>query len=240
MIKLWERIPEGFGHIKTFKKNPLKNISFSLLRIKGEVFYSFSTLKKEAVLLPLCGEFIIIVDGKEFKMQREDFLQKPCALYIPVAQRYDIVYGEGELAICEVKPKEKNTSIFFIDRENIIEKKVGEENYFRIVRDIITPSMPSAALLGETLSCRGNWSSFPPHCHDAEELYFFKVKPPSGFGMQRIYKDDFDICIPLCNNTVVAIPFGYHPVVGAPFCTLYYLWIIASKKIELKYDPSFS
>ena len=54
-------------------------------------------------------------------------------------------------------------------------------------------------LVGETISEPGNWSSFPPHKHDndnlphetaLEELYFFRFQPNRGFGFQRVYTED--------------------------------------------------
>ena len=95
-------------------------------------------------------------------------------------------------------------------------------------------------LVGETLNPPGNWSSSPPHKHeynnlpeesDHEEIYFFKVDPEQGFGIQRLYTDDRELdeaCV-VENNDAVIISKGYHPVVAAPGYSLYYLWVLAGK-----------
>ena len=74
-----------------------------------------------------------------------------------------------------------------------------------------------------------------------EEVYFFKIKPQQGFGIQRIYSDDrsIDSTYLLQDNDTVAIPEGYHPVVAAPGYRLYYLWILAGEKriLKMRDDP---
>ena len=109
----------------------------------------------------------------------------------------------------------------------------------------------------KTISPPGNWSSFPPHKHGVEnppeetkleEVYFFKIQPEEGFGMQRLYTDPdlddegFDEALVLKNNTVTIMPRGYHPVCAAPGYSVYYLWILAGKNRKLipKEDPQHS
>ena len=104
-------------------------------------------------------------------------------------------------------------------------------------------------VLGETINPPGNWSSAPPHKHDAddppneaelEEIYFFKVEPRQGFGIQRLYnKRDFDVAYTLKDGDAVAIPEGYHPVVAGPGYRLYYLWFLAGRgrRLHPRTDP---
>jgi 5-deoxy-glucuronate isomerase len=236
-MKKFHEVLEGEGLLQALCEGPLKNIKLLILRTKKRISYNLSTKDVETILLPLFGEFFVNIEEREFALRREDpFSQRSDALYIPEGREYNIV-GTGELAVCNVKGK-KGFSTFFIKKEDVKERRVGNGSYLRVVRDIVTEDVQTASIIvGETLSFEGRWSSFPPHRHDdTEELYFFKLNPPSGFGMQRIYKEEFDISIPLKNNTAVAIPFGYHPVVGAPMCTLYYLWIIASRERRLHWN----
>jgi len=118
-----------------------------------------------------------------------------------------------------------------------------EENSLYVYRENVKAQR---LLVGETLNPPGNWSSYPPHKHDRkapseaplEEVYFFKIKPPHGFGLQRIYtspedENPFDEVFLLENDDTVVIPRGYHPVVAAPGYQLYYLWVLAGE--ERKY-----
>jgi 5-deoxy-glucuronate isomerase len=101
--------------------------------------------------------------------------------------------------------------------------------------------IPQNLIVGETINPPGNWSSSPPHKHDVddlpmesklEEVYFYKLKPQQGFGLQRIYSDDGDLdeAYVIRDGDTVAFPRGYHPVVAAPGYQLYYLWVLAGEK----------
>ncbi len=102
---------------------------------------------------------------------------------------------------------------------------------------------------------RGHWSSFPPHKHDRddgpdevslEELYFFKIDPSHGFGLQWIYgragdaRADVDTAFAVRENDLAIIPYGYHPVAAPPGYQVYYLWFLAGRTRHLrpKDDPA--
>ncbi len=113
----------------------------------------------------------------------------------------------------------------------------GEGNWSRNVRTILGPGDDAGRLLvGETINPPGNWSSYPPHKHDThnpphevqlEEVYLFKLAPEGGFGVQLLYDGDRSDAFMVRDNDVAAIKSGYHPVVGAPGYSLYYLWVMA-------------
>jgi 5-deoxy-glucuronate isomerase len=114
---------------------------------------------------------------------------------------------------------------------------VGAGNWSRTVRTILGPEHAAARLLlGETINPPGNWSSYPPHKHDREappqevrlqEVYFYKVDPPGGFGIQMLYDNAKERTVVVRDGDFVRIPSGYHPVVAAAGYSLYYLWIMA-------------
>ena len=54
-------------------------------------------------------------------------------------------------------------------------------------------------LVVEVKTPSGNWSSYPPHKHDSdnipvetylEETYYHRINPAQGFAFQRVYTDD--------------------------------------------------
>jgi Uncharacterized enzyme involved in inositol metabolism len=116
---------------------------------------------------------------------------------------------------------------------------VGSGNWKRSVRTMLGPEHPAGRLLlGETINPPGNWSSYPPHKHDVErppeevrleEVYLFKVDPPSGFGVQIQYVNGDAKAFTVGNDDVAVIREGYHPVVAAPGYSLYYLWVMAGE-----------
>jgi 5-deoxy-glucuronate isomerase len=93
----------------------------------------------------------------------------------------------------------------------------------------------------ELLTPPGNWSSYPPHKHDAsapcpvvnEEIYYYRIAgddqimPSSkGFGYQRTYTGPehedaglpaLDELVEVRDHDVVLVPHGYHgPCIAAP------------------------
>ena len=79
-------------------------------------------------------------------------------------------------------------------------------------------------MVGETFNPPGHWSSFPPHKHDGrdgeptlEEVYYFRVNPPQGFGHQMLYTADGEsVTHTVRDGDVVLLPYGYHPVSSPP------------------------
>jgi len=104
----------------------------------------------------------------------------------------------------------------------------------------------------ELITPPGNWSSYPPHKHDAtdpcpvvnEEIYYYRIAgadqvTPSreGFGLHRTYTGpehataglaELDEFLEVRDGDVVLIPYGYHgPCVAAPGYPMYYLNVLA-------------
>jgi 5-deoxy-glucuronate isomerase len=127
---------------------------------------------------------------------------------------------------------------------------VGTGNWSRRIRTILGPEHAASRLIvGETINPPGNWSSYPPHKHDREapphevrlqEVYFYKVDPPGGFGIQMLYDDRVEEARVVHDEDVVRIPSGYHPVVAAAGYSLYYLWIMAGdgRRMIPYFDPA--
>ena len=81
----------------------------------------------------------------------------------------------------------------------------GSANYSREVHDIfVTDPHVQRLMVGETFNPPGNWSSYPPHKHDGkdgeptlEEVYYFTIYPPQGFGQQMLYTNDGGVGVTL-------------------------------------------
>ena len=109
----------------------------------------------------------------------------------------------------------------------------------------------------ELLTPPGNWSSYPPHKHDAtepcevvnEEIYYYRIAGPDqvtpsgqGFGLHRTYTgaehdkaglDPIDLDVEVRDGDVVLVPHGYHgPCVAAPGYPMYYLNVLAGPGTE--------
>ncbi len=96
----------------------------------------------------------------------------------------------------------------------------------------------------ELLTPPGNWSSYPPHKHDAtaacanEEVYYYRIGGgPEGFGLHRTYTGaeheqagmlPVDETFIVRDGDVVLVPYGYHgPCIAAPGHPMYYLNVLA-------------
>lgn len=104
----------------------------------------------------------------------------------------------------------------------------------------------------ELITPPGNWSSYPPHKHDAtapctvvnEEIYYYRIAGADqvtpgreGFGLHRTYTGpehaaaelaDLDESLEVRDGDVVLVPHGYHgPCVAAPGYPMYYLNVLA-------------
>ena len=109
----------------------------------------------------------------------------------------------------------------------------------------------------ELITPPGNWSSYPPHKHDAsepcpvvnEEIYYYRIAGPDqvspsrvGFGYHRTYTGPEHEEAGLAPSTrsrevrdhdVVLVPHGYHgPCIAAPGYPMYYLNVMAGPAEE--------
>ena len=125
----------------------------------------------------------------------------------------------------------------------------GRGTYAREVHDIFVRDPHARRLMvGETFNPPGHWSSFPPHKHDGrngepflEEVYYFRVDPPHGFGHQMLYTEDGEsVTHQVRDGDAVLLPYGYHPVSSPPGYALYYLWAMAGdeRQLALYEDPA--
>src|SRR6266852_2871403 len=99
-------------------------------------------------------------------------------------------------------------------------------------------SFNTARTIHEIFKPGGNWSSYPPHKHDTddlpretylEETYYHRLARHGGFAVQLVYTDDrsLDEAIQVRDGDVVLVPRGYHPVSAAAGYDLYYLNVMA-------------
>ncbi len=253
-LHLRRQLSRGYNELIAPENKLLEFIEFGILRLGAEEKFAVDAEGKEAVLVILSGRCTVKAGKAAYQNigQRENvFSNSPYSVYIPCGKAYEVTAtSDLEVAVCKA-PSDLNTEPRLIRPEQVGIRSVGRLNWRRDIRDIVDSNFPAKHLLvGETLNPPGNWSSVPPHRHDfdnlpeesdMEEVYFFKLMPQQGYGIQRIYTDDrsIDSTYLLQDNDTVAIPEGYHPVVAAPGYRLYYLWILAGEKriLKMRDDP---
>jgi len=255
-LKIEHKAEEGLTQIVGPGGGQLRLLSFSLLLLSQGHGFEFARLGEERVLLLMRGQCHARVGGERFgPLARSNlFKERATAVYVPPdSPCYVEADLETEIAVVSA-PAEIGSQPRVVLPADVIVRRVGASNWFREVHDIVGFRISAQKLLvGETFNPPGNWSSFPPHKHERndppqesshEEIYHFRLNPPSGFGLQLIYTDDREVDEPIVvrDADTVVIPRGYHPVVAAPGYSLYYLWALAgeSRQLFTREDPAHS
>jgi 5-deoxy-glucuronate isomerase len=208
----------------------------------------------EMCAIVLSGAVYVTIDGTDFGTATRDgdvFESAGDAVYVPPDQMLELVAPRDSVVAVAAAPiadRPAGVARLITPSEQDV-RTAGTGNWSRSIRTILGPADDAGRLvLGETINPPGNWSSYPPHKHDRhappeevalEEVYYYRVKPEGGFGVQLIYDDRDERAQIVRDGDVVAIPSGYHPVVAAPGYSLYYLWVMAGEGRELApfFDP---
>ena len=236
----------------------LEMISFGVVRLARGESYSEELGEEEAVLVILGGRCDLAA-GESWSglgRRRDVFSGRATGAYIPPGREFTLTGSGAGAGVCEIAvaraPARQKGSPHVVRPEDVKVKTAGALNWRREIHDIVDLSLPAERLVvGETFNPPGNWSSYPPHRHEKddlpdevrmEEVYHFRLSPKQGFGFQRLYTDDFSVdeVVVLRDTDTVVIPRGYHPVVAAPGYRLYYLWVLAGKERVLlpRDDPN--
>ena len=192
------------------------------------------------------GERLSVFDSKSIGEGKP-----PYAVYVPNNDEFVVeALKDLELAVCSA-PGLGNFRARLIKPEDMTYETRGHGTNTRHVCNILPETADADNLLVvEVITPNGNWSSYPPHKHEAdnlpkesalEETYYHRLNPPQGFAFQRVYTDDLslDETMTVQDHDVVMVPRGYHPV-GAPHgYDLYYLNVMAGPKRIWKFhnDP---
>jgi 5-deoxy-glucuronate isomerase len=130
----------------------------------------------------------------------------------------------------------------------------GAGNATRQINHIIAPDFPADRLeVVEVLTPSGNWSSWPPHKHDVddmpneavlEEIYYYRFRPEETWGIQRVYRGDRsrDGIWEVRNGDVVLVTDGYHPFIAPQTNHGYYLNALAGDRrtMACSFDPELA
>jgi 5-deoxy-glucuronate isomerase len=237
--------PEG---LTTLPTNPCKLLDFNLLKLADGSIHSANSEDREILAVILGGKAKFTAAGKDFGVvgERPDvFSGKPYSVYIPTGVDFTIeAQGDVEIALPSA-PSDSQIEPYVIDPSQVAEGVWGAANFKRYFHQILTtaaqPDLPARRLIvGETFTPSGNWSTYPPHKHQVddlpneayhEEMYYFKVDPAEGFGICHYYNEEGEEeNFTVRDNTIHMMDKGYHTVVSAPGYTTYYLWFLAGNQ----------
>lgn len=178
----------------------------------------------------------------------------PHVLYLSEDASYQVECTSPgmEIAVASAPTTHRHLPARVIRPEEVSVELRGKGNTQRRIQHILdTDQEAERLIIVEVITPAGNWSSFPPHKHDTENLpheayleetYYHRLQPTDGFAFQRVYTyDGFDETVAVHDGDLVLVPKGYHVVSAAPGFDLYYLNVMAGPHRLWKYqvDPAF-
>lgn len=230
-------------------------VGFQVFRLSEGQTLSRATGDQEAALVLLSGRADVKAGGESWDNigKRMSVFEKtpPYTVYVPSKQQYEVkALTETELAVC-LAPGQGNHRARLIEPQDVGVENRGSGSMSRLVHNILPEQKPADSLLVvEVFTDGGNWSSYPPHKHDRDELpeeslleetYYFRIEPEQGFAVQRVYTDDRSLneTMAVKDGEAVMVPEGYHPVSAPPGYDVYYLNVMAGPKRIWKFrnDP---
>ncbi len=236
----------------------MKLLDFQKLVLGPGESHSGNTGGYEVLFDILGGKASFTVSGKDFGVlggRPNPFAGKGFSVYAPFNSEYVITASPNspcEIALCCAKSDRKGDA-YVITPDQIGTGVWGATNFTRFFKNILVDDKPAHRLFaGETIVPSGNWATFPPHKHEnddlprevyMEEIYYYKVSPSEGFGLDRHYKPgSYDRADVITDETVLVMPDGYHTLVAAPGYSLFYIWFLAGniRKQNPMTDPDFA
>ena len=211
---------------------------------------TFKLADEESIVILQEGRGTFAAGGKTWPVNRASvFAEKATGLYVPPGAEL-VARAETPLeAVIFSTPAPAGGEPALITPDEVQANARGKGVYTREVHNIFVDDPHARRLMvGETYNPPGHWSSYPPHKHDGrdgeptlEEVYYYRVDPPQGFGQQMLYTNDGE-CVThsVRDGDTVLLPYGYHPVSAPPGYRLYYLWGMAGqqRKLALHEDPA--
>jgi len=229
-------------------ENPCTLLDFTRIVLADGTSLDGVTGDREALLVLFGGHCTVHVGDSTFAhigKRSSPFAGKPHALYLPAGASYVITaHGQLDAGLCSA-PSDLHTAPYLITPDEVTVNQFGAGNFSRELRNILTASdqperVARRLIVGETLVPSGNWSTYPPHKHEVddlpreakhEEMYYFRVNTPEGFGLCRHYSSElgYDQTYTIKDSTLFMAPHGYHTTCSAPGYTNYFLWFLAGE-----------
>jgi 5-deoxy-glucuronate isomerase len=195
---------------------------------------------RECCVVAIEGRVQVRSEHGEWELgERESvFAGAPDAAYLPPGSRFSVAGDAAEAALC-FAPAGGGAEPRVLPAGGVETETRGHGVHERKIQPILMGDEAADSLLVvEVLTPAGHWSSYPPHKHDRdslpeesllEETYYFRIDPPQGFGLVRIYTGDgaLDETLSVRDRDTVLVPHGYHTVSAPPGYSMYYLNVMA-------------
>jgi 5-deoxy-glucuronate isomerase len=245
------RVPRADGRQQLLRRGThgAQELSVARLRLAAGARHEYVAPGEETIVVLQEGRGVFAAAGREWPVSRANvFAERATALYLPPGIQLRITAATPFEAMLLSAAADDGGEPALVGPDQVRVNPRGRGSYAREVHDIfVTDPHARRLMVGETFNPPGNWSSYPPHKHDGrdgepklEEVYYYRVDPPQGFGHQMLYTADGEAITHIVRDgDAVLLPYGYHPVSAPPGYRLYYLWAIAGaqRKLALHEDP---
>lgn len=237
----------GWRHL-SFRTEPLA---------AGGAIHLGSERSETVVILIAGGDVTADLGARQVRLagRTSVFDGLPSAIYLPPGAMAQLSTSSGcMLAVAEAPASGRagvSADAVVIGPEDVRVEVRGAGNATRQINHIIAPDFPADRLeVVEVFTPSGNWSSWPPHKHDTddmpreavlEEIYYYQLRRPEGWGIQRLYRADGsrDALWAVRHGELVLVTDGYHPFAAAHGYDAYYLNALAGDRrtMACSYDP---
>ncbi|MEV7419658.1 5-deoxy-glucuronate isomerase [Streptomyces sp. NPDC089919] len=201
----------------------------------------------EWILLPLSGACEVRCAAEVFRLRGRAhvFAGTTDFAYLPRGSTSRIMSEDGGRFALAGAPCERTLPARYGPAEGVPVELRGAGTCSRQVNNFAAAGVFACDRLiaVEVLTPGGNWSSYPPHKHDAhdpghesllEEIYYYEIADHAGtpgLGYQRVSPSPTgrtDILREVRTGDAVLIPDGWHgPSIAAPGHDMYYLNVMA-------------
>lgn len=230
-----------------------RHLSFSAQMLSANDQITLARPDQEAVVVTVSGGGCLVrTRDRAFELpgRRSVFEGMPWAIYLPPGSDTTISglpLHDGEPSVVAYGQARSATGagssrpILIPPDEMEIEIR-GAGRATRQVTNIVMPDFPAERLLAcEVFTPAGNWSGWPPHRHDLddmpreavlEETYYYQIKQPGGWGIASLYFLDGrpDGVWKVRSGDMLLIVEGYHPYSAPPGYDGYYLNFLAGDR----------
>ena len=232
-------------------------VHFTVRRLAAGEKLTLQTRGEECAVVLLSGAAEVAIDGgaaQPLGPRPSVFDGYPHALYLPDGHQA-VLHASVVTEIAEGRaPSTAVLQPRLVTPADCGYEIRGGGNATRQIVDILPPAFPADKLLiCEVFTPGGNWSSYPPHKHDVdnppsevdlEEVYYYRMKQPDGYGFQRLYTRDGerDETVTVHDGDLVLVRDGYHPYVSAYGIDSYYLNVLAGtrRSMAASDDPRYA
>ena len=241
---------EGLQQLQKRGERGAREITSLRLRLAAGATHKYHLAGEETVLVLQEGRGTFTTPDGSWTLSRSNvFDERASGIYLPPGAQLTVHAETPIEAILFSTPAANGGRAAAITAGDVEVNARGKGTYAREVHNLFVSDPHAKRLMvGETYNPPGHWSSFPPHKHDGkdgepvlEEVYYYRISPPQGFGQQMLYAADGECHThTVKDGDAVLLPYGYHPVSAPPGYKLYYLWALAGpdRKIALHEDPT--